>query len=168
MGATGILALYDIPAIRPKHSYTFGVLLEHIQDPGNLGSVLRTVCAAGAEAVFLSKECADAWSPKTLRAAMGAHFQIDIHENADLQQSARLFPTIIATSLEAKQSLYDLDLTGHLAFIFGNEGSGISNELLMMANQQITIPMPGHAESLNVAAASAICAFERVRQLEKL
>lgn len=163
---TGLLALYDIPEV-PQQNYQFGILLERIQDPGNLGAILRTVAAAGAESVFLSKECVDAWAPKTLRAGMGAHFVLDIHENTDLARIAGQFSNIIATSLQAKRNLFELDLTTSLAFIFGNEGAGLSPEAQAIATQTVKIPMPGAVESLNVAAAAAVCAFERVRQLNQ-
>ncbi len=162
---TGILALYAInqPVSKP---YQLGILLDRIQDPGNLGTLLRTVAAAGGEAVFLSKDCADAWAPKTLRAGMGAHFGLDIYENADIISAAQMFTTVIATSLQASQSLYETDLTGNLAFLFGNEGAGLPPTLINIANQKIKIPLPNTVESLNVAAACAVCLFERVRQLE--
>lgn len=159
----GILALYTIPTfdeITPE----FAVLLENIQDPGNLGTILRTAAAAGVEAVYLSKGCAEAWSPKALRAAMGAHFALAIHEQADLVQLCAHLPRVVATRLDASQSLYDLNLHGSVAFLFGNEGAGLSDELAQCATDNITIPMPGKAESLNVAAAAAVCLFERVRQ----
>ncbi|MDO8811263.1 MAG: RNA methyltransferase [Gallionella sp.] len=163
---TGILALIDLP--QPAGTIAdsrFALLLEDIQDPGNLGSMLRSAAAAGCDAVFLSTGCADAWSPKVLRAAMGGHFALHIHERQDLLGVAKIFPgTLLAASLQATHSLYDCDLRGKVVFLIGNEGAGLSAELLNLATQQITIPMPGKAESLNVAAATAICLFETVRQ----
>lgn len=159
----GIIALIDTPAPEEK-SYQCAVLLENIQDPGNLGSILRTAAASGTDAVYLSKGCAEAWSPKAMRSAMGAHFSLAIHENQNLAESMHKFEMVIATHLDGKQSLYDLDLRGSVAFLFGNEGSGLSNEIATRATHQIRIPMPGEAESLNVAAAAAVCLFERVRQ----
>jgi TrmH family RNA methyltransferase len=162
---TGIIALYAPHAPAARH-YNFAILLDRIQDPGNLGTLFRTVAAAGAEAVYLSKGCVDAWAPKVLRAGMGAHFGLAIYENADLINLAKQFPKVVATSLQARKSLYQLDLTGKLAFLFGNEGAGLAPELLQSANQQVRIPMPGNIESLNVAAACAVCVFERVRQMQ--
>ena len=163
---TGILALIDLP--QPVGMATdcgFALLLEDIQDPGNLGSMLRSAAAAGCDAVFLSSGCADAWSPKVLRAAMGGHFVLDIHERQDLPGVAEAFSDILlATSPQAECSLYDCDLRGKIAFLFGNEGAGLSDNLLSLATLQITIPMPGKVESLNAAAATAICLFEAVRQ----
>ncbi len=161
---TGILALIDIPRPNAAQS-SFALLLEDIQDPGNLGSMLRSSAAAGCDAVFLSSGCADAWSPKVLRAAMGGHFALRIYEQQDLQDVAKAFHgTLLATSLQATRSLYDCDLRGHVAFLVGNEGAGLSAGLLKLATQQATIPMPGKIESLNAAAAAAICLFEAVRQ----
>ena len=163
---TGILALIDIPQpSAPISDSRFALLLEDIQDPGNLGSMLRSAAAAGCDAVFLSQGCADAWSPKVLRAAMGGHFALRIDERQDLQSVSKTFTgTLLATSLQASRSLYDCDLHGSIAFMIGNEGAGLSAELLNLATQQITIPMPGKIESLNAAAAVAICLFEAVRQ----
>lgn len=160
---TGMLALLNIAA-SPLGDYRCAVLLENIQDPGNLGSIIRTAAAAGCDAVFLSKGCAEAWSPKALRAGMGAHFAIAIHEQQDIVDAARGFAAVVATRLDATRSLYDLDLTGSTAFVFGNEGAGLSPALSACATQQVIIPMPGKIESLNVAAAVAVCLFERVRQ----
>jgi RNA methyltransferase, TrmH family len=163
---TGILALIDIPQPDiPVAQSRFALLLEDIQDPGNLGSMLRSAAAAGCDAAFLSQGCADAWSPKVLRAAMGGHFVLRIYEQQDLPDVAKaFFGTLLATSLQAIHSLYDCDLRGNVAFLIGNEGAGLSDDLLNLATQKITIPMHGQVESLNAAAATAICLFEAVRQ----
>ena len=163
---SGLLALIALPQahIAPSHS-EFCVLLEDIQDPGNLGSILRTAAAAGCDAAFISAGCADVWSPKVLRAAMGGHFAMSIHEHADLFNVAAVFEgTIFATTLQATASLYDSNLTGKVAFAFGNEGAGLSPELSNLCRQPLTIPMQGKVESLNVAAAAAVCLFEATRQ----
>lgn len=170
---TGIMALISIPPVSTipvhKDGESFCVLLEAMQDPGNLGSILRSAAAAGASDVYLSDGCADAWSPKTLRAAMGAHFLLRIHEQSDLAEVARAFNgKVIATTLKARISLYQTRLTGPVAFVFGNEGVGLSDTVLQATSEQINIPMPGGTESLNAAAAAAVCFFERVRQIEKL
>lgn len=161
---SGILALIAIPALR-QAGEEFCALLEDIQDPGNLGAILRSAAAAGVQTVYLSRHCADAWSPKVLRAGMGAHFVLSIQENADLPQVAQRLPgMLVAASLDAEQSLFDVSLTGPVAFAIGNEGAGLSAELAQLARQKVRIPMPGAVESLNAAAAAAICFFERVRQ----
>ncbi|MGA9666972.1 MAG: RNA methyltransferase [Gallionella sp.] len=164
--SSGIIALIDIPRqLVPVEQSRFILLLEEIQDPGNLGSMLRSAAAAGCDALYLSAGCADAWSPKVLRAAMGGHFALRIHQNQDLPRVAVSFPGIkVATSLRSRQSLYDADLSGKVAFLIGNEGVGLSAELLKLASLVVTIPMHGRIESLNAAAATAICLFEAVRQ----
>ena len=162
--ATGLLGVLDIPLPMLQAS-NCGLLLENIQDPGNLGSILRSAAAAGVDAIYLSQGCAEAWSPKALRAGMGAHFVLAIHEQQALTAVTAQYDQVLATSLSASQSIYSFNLTGKIAFVFGNEGAGLSPELLAQTTQQVTIPMPGKVESLNVAAAAAICLFERVRQL---
>ncbi|WP_137938354.1 RNA methyltransferase [Chitinivorax sp. B] len=162
--AVGIVAVIAIPlpAIQPARTV---LLLDDVQDPLNVGGILRTAAAAGVEQVYLSKHCADAWSPRVLRGAMGGHLVLTIHEQADLMQTARQFDgQVVATSLEDSQSLYETDLTGSVAWILGNEGAGISADLQATATTRIRIPMPGAVESLNVAAAAAVCLFEQARQ----
>ncbi|SFU49276.1 RNA methyltransferase, TrmH family [Nitrosomonas eutropha] len=164
----GIMALVRIPQhTRSVDSCedSFCIVLEAIQDPGNLGSILRSAVAAGVKDVFLSVGCADSWSPKTLRAGMGAHFSLRIHENSDLIQIACQFNgNVIATALAGADNIYHTDLRGPVMFAFGNEGCGVSEELLEVVRERVVIPMPGCAESLNVAAAAAICLFEKIRQ----
>lgn len=163
---SGILTLIDIPhSERCVADSRFALLLEDIQDPGNLGSMLRSAAAAGCDAVFLSQNCADAWSPKVLRAAMGGHFALHVCEQQNLLDVARKFDgMLLATTPQAAQSLYDCDLTGTVAFLIGNEGAGLSDALLNLATQEIHIPMLGRIESLNAAAATVVCLFEAVRQ----
>ena len=164
---TGILAVVKTPRPRPAPAdMPACVLLEDIQDPGNLGSILRTAAAAGVRHVLLSKSSVHAWSPRALRAGMGAHFMVEIHEQAELLAIATAFKgKVVATSRGAARSLYGCDLAGKVAFLFGNEGSGLSRALKAAAHDEVSIPMPGKVESLNVAAAVAVCLFERVRQL---
>lgn len=162
---SGIMALITIPESNYVDPLKFGVLLEGIQDPGNLGSILRSAASAEVNAVYLSKTCADAWSPKTLRAAMGAHFFLAIYQDADLIQIARTFNgKVYATSPSSQRSLFQTKLTGSIAFVLGNEGNGISVELMNAVNESLFIPINKHCESLNVAATAAICFFEKVRQ----
>ncbi len=164
---TGILALIPIPANRPiPDNAEACVLLEDVQDPGNLGSILRSTAAAGIRQVYLSAQCADLWSPRVLRAGMGAHFHLECFAGVDLGGFAATFPgRLIATHLQARQSVFDVDLTGQIGLIFGNEGAGLSQAMLDKVASVVAIPMPGQTESLNIAAAAAVCLFERVRQL---
>jgi TrmH family RNA methyltransferase len=163
---TGIIALIRTPNPGPLPGRIERcVMLENIQDAGNLGSILRSTAASGIRTVLLSQGCAFAWSPKVLRAGMGAHFSLEIFDNADLAAAVRrLSGRLIATSGHARRSLYEVDLRGPLAWVFGNEGAGVSAELSAAAAEQVRIPMARNTESLNVAAAAAICLFEQVRQ----
>jgi TrmH family RNA methyltransferase len=162
----GILALIAIPQPPQKPSTQRScVLLEAIQDAGNLGAILRTSAAAGMSDVFLGPGCAQAWSPRVLRAAMGTHFLLNIHEHAALDQVIGRFRGLsVSTRLDARSTIYDVDLTGPVAWVFGNEGSGLKAATAGATRQSVRIPMPGKVESLNVAAAAAICLFEEVRQ----
>lgn len=162
----GLLFIIDTP--RPTSTGELrrsAVVLDNVQDPGNLGSILRSAAAAGIEQVYCSAGTASAWSPKVLRAGMGAHFMLEIFEGTDLVElvgNSRL--PVIATSSHATQRLYDVDLKGPVAWLFGHEGQGVAPELLEQATHQIAIPHLGAVESLNVAASAAICFFEQVRQ----
>jgi len=163
---TGLLAVVRAPATRtaPERLETC-LLLEGLQDPGNLGSILRSAAAAGVRQVFLGSGCVFAWAPKVLRAGQGAHFGLSIHEGVALAPLAARFPgMVVATDPHATASLFETSLTGPVAWIFGAEGAGVSPALAAYATARVRIPMPGAAESLNVAAAAAVCLFEQVRQ----
>jgi TrmH family RNA methyltransferase len=162
----GVMFLIDTPerAVTEPLSVS-AVLLDNVQDPGNVGSILRSAAAAGIKQVYCSAGTAFCWSPKVLRAAMGAHFVLDIFENVDLAQlvsSSRI--ATMATSGYATQRLYDVDLKQPVAWLFGHEGQGVADDLLSLASQQVVIPHLGQVESLNVAACAAVCFFEQVRQ----
>jgi TrmH family RNA methyltransferase len=149
---------------RPTGIERTSVLLDRVQDPGNVGSILRSAAAAGVVDVYLSAECASAWSPKVVRAAMGAHFHLKLFEDCALRglQRSSTVPWI-ATSPHAQRSIYEADLRGEVAWLFGHEGQGVDAMLLEMA-ATVRIPQPGPIESLNVAASAAICFFEQLRQ----
>ena len=164
--AAGVAAVVRTPQPGPvPRALSTCLLLENIQDPGNLGSILRTAVAAGIRHVFLSRDSVFAWSPKVIRAGMGAHFFLSIFEGIDVGEFGRGFGgSVIAMEPRAAASLYELDLKGPVAWLFGNEGGGLSDRVLRVATHRVRIPMPGAAESLNVAAAAAICLFEQIRQ----
>lgn len=165
---TGIIALINIPTVEMPTTLDCGVLLESIQDPGNLGSVLRSAAASGVQQVYLSTHCADAWSPKVLRAAMGAHFCLRIEEHVDAITIATNWSGIrLATQATATTTIFEVDLKKSTLFIIGNEGAGLSTDLIATATNVASIPMASHIESLNAACAASICFFERVRQLTK-
>lgn len=164
---SGVLAVIDIPHAPSVKGFGASLmLLDQVQDAGNLGTILRTAAAAGLEDVLLTPGCAQAWSPRVLRAGMGGHFRVRIHEHVDAALALRDYPgRILATGLgKGAQDLYDCDLRGPVAWLFGAEGQGLSAEVAALANGLVIIPMPGAVESLNVGAAAAICLFEQVRQ----
>lgn len=165
--APEVLAVARRPVPDRPEAGASRLLLEDIQDPGNMGTILRSAAAAAVTEVFLGAGCVDVYSPKVLRAGMGAHFALSLHEQADLVTELQSFAgTRLVTSLAGDRSLYAQDLRGPVAFVFGNEGAGVSPALHDAADARVRIPMPGQAESLNVAMAATLCLFERVRQLE--
>lgn len=161
----GILAVMAVPepCVEPvEHGC---VLLDAIQDAGNVGTILRTAAAAGIRDVLLGPGCAGAWTPRVLRAGQGAHFSLRMRENVDLLRFVKGFAgTSAAAVASGGQSLFGANVAGEVAWIFGNEGAGVSEELAGAADLRVTIPMSGETESLNVAAAAAVCLFESVRQ----
>ena len=165
--ATGILALIDIQEpSSPSACEQFLVLLDRIQDPGNVGAIIRSAAGAGADAVLLCPECADPWSPRALRAAMGGTFSLTVRTGADLVECADRFAgKVIATAGRGGVPPSGVDLTGPIAVLFGSEGVGLNDALSAKAAVSVTIPLARAIDSLNVGAAAAIVMFERVRQL---
>jgi TrmH family RNA methyltransferase len=164
--SSGILAVVRTPGVRSlPDSIDSCLMIEGIQDPGNLGSILRSAVASGIRHVFLSPGSVFAWAPKVVRAGQGAHFFLSIHENVDFGDlSQRTHAKIVATEPRAQVCIFEADLRGPVAWLFGNEGTGLSARAAALATEHVRIPMPGQSESLNVAAAAAICLFEQVRQ----
>jgi RNA methyltransferase, TrmH family len=164
VSSTGILALVSIPTVKVPEVVHFALVLEDIQDPGNLGSMLRTALGAGVDAVYLSKGCTDAWSPKSLRGGQGAQFHVPIIESVDIVETLANFAgNSYSTTLDG-ESLYRYDLKKPTAFVIGNEGAGLSRSAILASTHQVSIPMNPKLESLNAATAAAICLFERKRQ----
>lgn len=163
---SGLLAVAPIPAAREGFRRDRdAILLDGVQDPGNLGTLLRTAAAAGIRQAVLSPGCASAWAPKVLRAGQGAHFALSIHEDLDLSTvMADYAGTTAVTCLDGATSLYEAAWSGPVAWVFGAEGQGVRPQLIEAAALRIRIPMPGDVESLNVAAAAAVCLFEGVRR----
>lgn len=163
--STGILAMVKKPNLALPSQINFALMLEDIQDPGNLGSMQRTALGAGVDAVYLSKGCTDAWSPKALRGGQGAQFYLPVIEGVDLLETIKNFVgDTYATTMDG-ESLYAQDLTKPTAFVIGNEGAGLSHAVLQAASHRVSIPMHHNLESLNAAAAAAVCLFERKRQV---
>lgn len=164
----GVMALVPVPTVAMPATVDFALLIEDIQDPGNLGSMLRTAAAAGVQVAYLSKGCTDAWSPKALRGGQGAQMMLPVVEGVDVVDTAKQFAGLSLALTMQGSSLYMQDLTGPLLFAVGNEGAGISPALQQAVNTCVTIPMAHHGslavESLNAAAAAAVALFECQRQ----
>ena len=145
-----------------------GLLLESLQDPGNLGTILRTAVATGVEGVWLSEDSVDPDSPKVLRASAGAWLHLAIATCPNLSETLRAAQVrgiqVIATSPQARESYWDLDWTAPTLILLGNEGAGLSPELRLLADQQVSIPVDDKVESLNVAIAAALLLYEAQRQ----
>ena len=162
----GVTAIAAIPHMNFLPKDDFRVLIDGVQEPGNLGGLLRIAAAAGATSAHLTKGCADVWSPKSLRGGMGAQFVLPVRERVDLKNALIGFRgSVIATSPHARNSIYDVDLTGSVALIFGSEGRGLDEQGQALATKLVHIPMAGKVESLYVAEAAAVCCFERLRQV---
>jgi RNA methyltransferase, TrmH family len=141
------------------------VFLEGLQDPANVGAIIRSAAAFGVAQVVLDKGCADPWSPKTLRAGQGGHFSLAIRQTERLGQELATFKgTLICTVPRGGKPLSSAKLTPPLGWLFGGEGAGLSEETIRRALVSVTIPMAGGTESLNVAAAAAVCFYEAFRQ----
>ncbi|GAB2904850.1 RNA methyltransferase [Uliginosibacterium flavum] len=166
---TGMLAEIALPSVLAEDSGAGDVLaLAGVQDAGNLGSLLRTAVAAGVTRVWLDAQTTQAWSPKALRAGMGAQFCLAIEEGCDLlpRLTGSSRPVLVTSLGPASVSLYALDLRQPNIWVFGAEGQGVPAVLQALAQHRVRIPMPGKIESLNVGAAAAVCLFEQVRQRE--
>ena len=155
-----------LPWTRPAHSPVARptVVLDRVQDAGNVGSILRTASALGFGQVIALKGTAALWSAKVLRAGMGAQFALSLHEGLEAADLQDLALPLLATSSHAAQSVGRVDLPHPCAWVFGSEGQGVSADLLQRCAQLLRIPQPGGEESLNVAAAAAICLYESARR----
>lgn len=137
------------------------VFLEGVQDPGNVGGILRSAAAFGVGEVVLDRACADPWSPKVLRAGMGGHFRTAVRQASDLERELEAFAgTTVCAVASGGWPLVNAPLEGRLGWIFGSEGKGVSEPLARRAAKRVTIPMASGTQSINVAAAAAICLYE--------
>ena len=160
----GILSLAATPNNIITENQKLVVILEDIQDPGNLGTMLRSSLAMNVSEVLLLGDNTDIWSAKALRAGMGAQFQLPIQTIEDLSIWKQKFSgTVMATSLSGT-SLWQTPLPKNLALIFGNEGQGVSQKTIALADQTLCIPMNAKSESLNVASSLAILTYEWNKQ----
>ncbi|MFM7705466.1 MAG: TrmH family RNA methyltransferase [Rubrivivax sp.] len=139
------------------------VVLDRVQDAGNVGSVLRNACALGFGQVIALKGTAGLWSPKVLRAGMGAQFGLSLHEGVGIDGLTELPVPLVCTSPRAARRLDAGSLPWPCAWVFGHEGQGVDEALRLRCSLDVRIPQPGGEESLNVAAAAAICLYESAR-----
>ncbi len=150
-----------------ENANNFYLILDTIQDPGNLGTIIRTADAAGVTGVILSKGCVDLYNPKVLRATMGSIFHLPVFFSEDIIETISNIRSkgikIIAAFLNGSVSCFEMDAIDNIAVIIGNEANGISEELAAQADLLVKIPMPGKAESLNASIAAALIMFEVVR-----
>lgn len=143
------------------------VVLDGVQDPGNVGTIIRSADAAGAAGVVLGAGCADVYNPKTIRSTMGSLFHLPIVEGelqTLLPEAKAAGVRLVSTSLQAEHSCYSYNFTQPVWLVIGNEGKGISDTTAQLVDDAITIPMQGQAESLNAAMAATILLFEAMRQ----
>ncbi len=162
----GFLAVVERREVPLPQSLTFVLVLDRVRDPGNVGTLLRSAEAAGAEAVFLSPETADPFSPKVLRAGMGAHFRLPIRfvgweDIAHLVRTNQL--QVLLADMEG-EPFWAVDMRLPLMLIVGGEAQGASEQARRLAERRVTIPMVGRAESLNAAVAGSVLMFEVRRQ----
>ncbi len=149
------------PALNPEAP---SLVLDRLQDAGNVGAVLRSAAAFGFGQVLALKGTAALWSPKVLRAGMGAHFALRLVEGLDIAALHAMRVPLLATSSHAEQALHEVDLPWPCAWVLGHEGQGIAAALQQRCAMALRIPQPGGEESLNVAAAAAVCLYESARQ----
>ena len=162
-----VAALMALPAPPTDTAGRRSVVLDRLQDAGNVGSILRSAAAFGVEQVIALKGCAGLWSPKVLRAAQGAHFALQLCEEAQLDDVSALEVPLLATSSHEGELLPQAALPDPCAWVFGHEGQGLSEALLQRCDRRVAIPQPGGEESLNVAAAAAVCFYESMRRRSK-
>lgn len=159
--------------MRPEQTLTgdFFLLLEDLQDPGNLGTIFRTAEAAGVSGIYMSRECVDIYSPKVVRSTMGALYRMPFRVVPDLRETARSLRQqgvrVYAAHLKGTRKHYEYDYRLPTAFMIGNEGNGLTEALAAEADGFLRIPMKGQVESLNAAIAATVLMFEAARQREQ-
>ncbi|MCZ8234656.1 MAG: RNA methyltransferase [Inhella sp.] len=162
--AAQVAAVMRLPAPPALQARAASVVLDRLQDAGNVGAILRSAAAFGVRQVLALKGTAALWSPKVLRAGMGAHFGLSLVEGLDAAPVLALGLPLVATSSHATASLPTAPLPQPCAWVLGHEGQGVSESLLAGCALTVGIPQPGGEESLNVAAAAAICFYETARR----
>ena len=156
-----VVPWFGVVAVQPDAPT---VVLDRLQDAGNVGTVLRSASAFGFTQVLALKGTAGLWSPKVLRAGMGAHFGLSLLEGIDAAALVALAVPLLATSSHALQAIDQVALPWPCAWVLGHEGEGVSAVVQSLCSQALRIPQPGGEESLNVGAAAAVCLYESARQ----
>ena len=164
----GILAVVEKNNKKPiNYKEDIVLVLDALQDPGNLGTILRTIDSANLSQIIVSKETVDAYNPKVVRSTMGAIFRVNIVQTDNLKETLKEFKKhkykIMSTSLGATKSIYDIDYNKKV-LVIGNEANGVSKEILDFADEKVIIPMLGKTESLNASVATSIIVYEYVRR----
>lgn len=165
----GILAIIQKDIAKEQILYNEDIILvlDGIQDPGNLGTILRTLDSIGLKQIILSEKCADPYNPKVVRSTMGAIFRVNIIQSKNIVETLKEIKKnkykIMATSLETKNSIYSVDYNKKVVVI-GNEANGVSKEVIALADEKIKIPMLGRTESLNASVATGVILYEYVRR----
>lgn len=165
----GILAVIEKQNNEKEIDYSEDIIVavDDIQDPGNLGTILRTVDSIGLKQILVSKGTADSYNPKVVRSTMGAIFRVKIIECEDLIKTLKEVKKhkyeLVVTSLQTDNDIYDIDYNKKV-IVIGNEANGVSMEIQDMADKKIKIPMLGKTESLNASVATGIVLYEYVRQ----
>ena len=168
----GLLVVLAMRTLPLPHDPNFLLILDGVRDPGNLGTILRTAAAAGVQAVLVAPGCADTWSPKVVRAGMGAHFRLPIHNlgwmeiKQILKESDKRLKVYLADS-SAGIPYTNADFRSPMALIVGGEAIGAGSESASLADEKVHISMPGGSESLNAGIAASILLFEAIRQRGK-
>lgn len=167
--AVSVCKSLSLEDLRPKAEALI-VVIDKVRDPGNLGTIIRTSDAASADAVILLPGTCDAFTQKTMRSTAGSIFNIPVIDS-DLQALLKWLRLnkikVAVTSLDADKTIFEERLEGPLALVFGNEAHGVSKEIISEADLFLKVPIYGHAESLNVATAAAVCIYEALRQRRK-
>jgi RNA methyltransferase, TrmH family len=156
--------LVNAPDTAPLDPVAPSLVLDRLQDAGNVGTILRTASALGVSQVLALKGTAALWSPKVLRGGMGAHFALRLVEGLDPADLEALAVPLVATSSHAAHALHEVSLPRPCAWVLGHEGQGVCDGLMQRCALTVRIPQPGGEESLNVASAAAICMYEAARQ----
>lgn len=165
----GILAVIEKKALNKQIDYSQDIIiaLDGVQDPGNMGTILRTVDSANLNQIIVSKDSADCYNPKVVRSTMGAIFRVNIIEVDNLKETLEAVKKnkfkVMVTALDTNESIYSVDYNNKV-IVIGNEANGVSKEVQVVADEKVKIPMLGKTESLNASVATGIMIYEYVRR----